>query len=102
MPVADEDRTAAGTLEANYKRIGECAREAAVINRRLLSELNRLRESNARQRRRIEVLEAANRELRAWRDVAEKLKIALGKEEITNAEPISADGSVPQDRGGSV
>lgn len=97
MPVAEEDRTAAGTLEANYKRIGECVREAAVINRRLLSELNRLRESNARQRRRIETLETANRELRAWRDVAEKLKIALGKEEITNAKPISADRPISPD-----
>lgn len=97
MPVAEEDRTAAGTLEADYKRIGECAREAAVINRRLLSELNRLRESNARQRRRIETLETANRELRAWRDVAEKLKIALGKEEITNAESVSADRPISPD-----
>lgn len=97
MPVAEEDRTAAGTLEADYKRIGECVREAAAINRRLLSELNRLRESNARQRRRIETLETANRELRAWRDVAEKLKIALGKEEITNAESVSADRPISPD-----
>ena len=97
MPVAEEDRTAAGTLEADYKRIGECVREAAVINRRLLSELNRLRESNARQRRRIETLETANHELRAWRDVAEKLKIALGKEEITNAESVSADRPISPD-----
>lgn len=97
MPVAEEDRTAAGTLEADYKRIGECVREAAAINRRLLSELNRLRESNARYRRRIETLETANRELRAWRDVAEKLKIALGKEEITNAESVSADRPISPD-----
>ena len=97
MPVAEEDRTAAGTLEASYRRIGECVKDAAAINRSMLSELNRLRESNARQRRRIEVLETENRELRAWRNVAEKIKEALGREEIENAEPVSADRPVSPD-----
>ena len=97
MPVAEEDRTAAITLHDCYKRIEECVRDANSINRTMLSELNRLRECNARQRRRIEVLETANRELRAWRDVAEKLKIALGMEEIANAEPVSADRPVSPD-----
>lgn len=97
MPVADEDRTAAAALDANYKRIAESLKEAAIINRKMLTELKELRERNARYRRRIEMLEAANRELRAWRDVAEKLKIALRMEEIANAEPVSADRPVSGD-----
>ena len=97
MPIADEDRTAAGALEANYHRIVDCIKDSANINRKLLREMNRMREENARLRHRIEVLETANREMRAWRNVAEKIKEALGREEIENAEPVSADRPVPPD-----
>lgn len=97
MPIADEDRTAAGALEANYHKIVDCIKDAANINRKLLREMSRMREENARLRHRIEVLETANREMRAWRNVAEKIKEALGREEIDNAEPVSADRPISPD-----
>lgn len=97
MPIADEDRTAAGALEANYHKIVDCIKDAANINRKLLREMNRMREENARLRHRIEVLETANREMRAWRNVAEKIKEALGREEIDNAESVSADRPISPD-----
>lgn len=102
MPIADEDRTAAGALEANYHKIVDCIKDAANINRKLLREMNRMREENARLRHRIEVLETANREMRAWRNVAEKIKVALDWEGSENAESVSTDGPVPQDRGSGV
>lgn len=97
MPVADEDRTAAATLDANYKRIAASLKEAAAVNRKMLTELKELRERNARYRRRIETLEAANRELRVWRDLGQRIKAVLREEDVENAEPVSADGPVSGD-----
>ena len=97
MPIADEDRTAAATLKADYNRIAAYVKEAAGLTNDLLREMCRLREERVRLLHRIEVLETANRELRAWRNVAEKIKIALDKEEITNAEPVSADRPISPD-----
>ena len=102
MPIADEDRTAAATLKADYNRITECLKESAGITNDMLREMCRLREERVRLLHRIEVLETANRELRAWRNVAEKIKVALDREEIENAESVSTDGPVPQDRGSGV
>ena len=91
MPIADEDRTAYVTLKSDYNHIAECVKEAAAINNDLLREMNRLREERVRLLHRIEVLETANREMRAWRNVAEKIKVALDWEGIENAESVPAD-----------
>lgn len=66
--------------------------DAARINKKLLTELKRLRDRSDRDRETIRQLRDENRELRIWRDFGQRIiKAALAlddKKEDDHAEPV--------------
>lgn len=91
MPMNDEERTAAADLDQDYRQAIACIQDAARINKKLLTELKRLRERSDRDRETISKLREENRELRIWRDFGQRIKAALAsddKKEDEHAEPV--------------